>query len=680
MSHRITGKEYALKDIFSQQFDYHIPPYQRPYAWTEEECGTLFDDLFDFFMTEKTENYFLGSIVLKKDEDKPPADVIDGQQRLTTLTILLSAIASCLTGDTRTTCEKYLREPGDPLIGLKPEPRLHLRDKECSFFESYIQNVNLTNLIAIDPESLDTEAKKHIRTNCEVFLKRIQLKFNNDETKVLPFCSFLLTRCFLVAVSAPSHQSAFRVFSVMNNRGLDLLPIDIIKADVIGEIPADEQQSYTDKWEDLEVQTTRDGFNDVFTHTRMIFAKAKPKKNLLDEFREFVLKKLTPKELIDGYLTPYAAAYNILKKREYVAVKNAEDVNGFLLWLNKIDNSDWMPSAIRFFAEHSNDADYILWFIKKLERLASYLHITAKDVNRRIERYALLLEEMEKSPDSSLDDPLVSIELTNSEKEEFVKVLSGDVYRMTGKRRNYIILRLNEFVSDGTPINYSPALLTIEHVLPQTVDYKSEWATVWADASKREMWVHKIANLVPLTRPKNSEAQNFDFDRKKNTYFTGKKGTTAYPLTTQVVHEKTWDEQTVIKRQQSLIKIFTDEWDLKYISQGSIDLTDDGAIIYHVTLRGSNASGYASNDHFIVFKGSKIAADTVPSFAQYYPNAFDLRNQLISDGVIVNDQFTSDYDFDSLSLAASVVIGRTANGYREWKDSSGFSFSENLKK
>ena len=52
MSNRITGKEYALKDIFSQQFDYHIPPYQRPYAWTEEECETLFDDLYDFFLTE----------------------------------------------------------------------------------------------------------------------------------------------------------------------------------------------------------------------------------------------------------------------------------------------------------------------------------------------------------------------------------------------------------------------------------------------------------------------------------------------------------------------------------------------------------------------------------------------------------------------------------------------------
>lgn len=243
----------------------------------------------------------------------------------------------------------------------------------------------------------------------------------------------------------------------------------------------------------------------------------------------------------------------------------------------------------------------------------------------------------------------------------------------------YVILRLNEFVSDGTPINYSPTLLTIEHVLPQTVDPKSEWATVWSDPSKREMWIHKIANLVPLTRPKNSEAQNFDFDKKKNVYFTGKKGTTAYPLTTQVVHEKIWDEQTVIKRQQALIKVFTDAWELRYDFHGSVEMTDDGAIIYHVTLRGSNATGYEKADHFTVIKGSRIAADTVPSFLQYYPNAYNLRNQLISSGIIVNYQFTSDYDFESLSLAASVVIGRTANGYTVWKDGSGLSFGENQK-
>lgn len=108
MGNKITGKEYQLSKIFSKEFNYYIPAYQRPYAWTEEETETLFDDLLDFYQTEKVDNYFLGSIVLIKDEDKPKADVIDGQQRLTTLTILIAVIASYLTGENQSNCKNIL--------------------------------------------------------------------------------------------------------------------------------------------------------------------------------------------------------------------------------------------------------------------------------------------------------------------------------------------------------------------------------------------------------------------------------------------------------------------------------------------------------------------------------------------------------------------------------------------
>jgi uncharacterized protein with ParB-like and HNH nuclease domain len=365
MSSKITGKEYSLSKIFSKDFDYYIPAYQRPYAWTEEETETLFDDLLDFFKTEKQDNYFLGSIVLIKEDDKPHADVIDGQQRLTTLTILIAVIASYLTGDNKSNCNKYLREPGNELEGLAPLPRLHLRLKDQTFFNKYIQEVNLDELIALDPENLHNESQQHIRANCKLLVTKMEKAFSKDEGKVAEFCKFLVMRCYLVAVYTPSQQSAFRVFSVMNSRGLNLMPVDIIKSDIIGQIPEKEQQYYTDKWEDLEVQTTRSGFNDVFTHTRMIFAKSKAKQNLLEEFRESVLTKVSPKELIDDILEPYAEAYTILINKKYVATKNAEQINQYLFWLNKIDNSDWMPSAIKFMAEHKNEPDYVLWFVKK---------------------------------------------------------------------------------------------------------------------------------------------------------------------------------------------------------------------------------------------------------------------------------------------------------------------------
>ena len=683
MGSKITGKEYPLSKIFSEEFDYHIPPYQRPYAWTEEEAETLFDDLLDFFQTERSDNYFLGSIVLIKDDDKPRADIIDGQQRLTTLTILFAVIASYLTGDNRNNCYKYLREPGNELEGLEPLPRLELREKDQIFFQKYIQNVRLDELVALDVESLPNESQQHIKTNGELFLRKMDAAFGKDEKKITEFCKFLVTRCYLVAVYSPSQQSAFRMFSVMNSRGLNLMPVDIIKSDVIGKLPEREQQYYTDKWEDLEVQTSRSGFNEVFTHTNMVFSKAKAKKNLLEEFREAVLTKVTPKELIDDILEPYAEAYVILTNKKYVAAKNKDQINRYLFWLNKVGNSDWMPSAIKFMACHKNDPDYVLWFVERLERLASFLHITGKDINRRVERYRRLLEEMEMNPDHSLDDPLTSIELSNGEKKEFVDALDGEIYKMTGIRRNFVVLRLNEFVGDGAAkFDLEPNILTMEHVLPQTVKTGSEWEKLWPDTAMRERWGNRIGNLVPLTRKKNSEAQNYDFEKKKEIYFKGKSGTTTYPLTTQVLGEKTWTPEIVESRQKELINKFIECWRLSYVADAERTkmAEEDMALFFIFNKRGADASGYPTEGGFVIKAGSKISNTVVEKFQTNYPNAYRLRESLCKERIIDKGIFQSDYEFESISLAASLILGRNARGPKEWVDSVGVPYDESVER
>ena len=547
--------------IFSADFNYHIPAYQRPYAWTEEQAESLFDDLFDFYKNEAEDNYFLGSIVLIKDESNPQAEVIDGQQRLTTLTIMIAVIASHLTGETRNNCNKYLREPGNDLEGLSPLPRLHLRDKDQAFFEKYVQDVKVHELINLGPEAIDNESKEHIRANCDIILKKIEQVFNNNEEEIKKFCQFIVTRCYLVVVYTASQQSAFRVFSVMNSRGLDLLPIDIIKADIIGKIPLNEQQSYTEKWEDLEIQTTRAGFNDVFAHTRMIFAKAKAKRNLLEEFREFVVSQTTPKGLIDEILEPYADTYTMVKNSRYIATNNAKEINDLLIWLNRIDNSDWVPVAIKFLSQQANNSDYTLWFINRLERLASCLYVTAKGVNQRIERYKRILDEMDQKSGHNINNKLNSVELTDEEKREFIDTLNSDIYLMPSKRRNYIILRLDSFVSCGGA-SYITNILTIEHVLPQTIKVGTEWEKLWPDSSIRDTWQHKIGNLVPLGQRHNSGAKNFDFDIKKKIYFTGKYGTSSYSLTTQVINETSWIPSVVEKRQAYLLDVFKKNWDI----------------------------------------------------------------------------------------------------------------------
>lgn len=655
----ITGHEYQLLKIFSSDFEYHIPAYQRPYAWTVEETDTLFDDLYSFYASEQEdENYFLGSIVLIKENTDRKADVIDGQQRLTTLTILFSILADNLADpDDKSSCMEILQEKGNKLAGIASQPRVFLREWDQPFFNKYIQNVKIDDLLKLDPASLDTESKKHIQENCRSLKDKFKETFQNDEEELLKFSNFLLNRCYLVAVSTPSQASAFRVFSVMNSRGLDLLPTDIIKSETIGKLPSDLQKTYTDKWENLENLVGRDGFNEVFTHTRTIFTMEKAKKNLLDEFRIYVVPKTTPKALVDEYLEPYTMAYMKLKNCEYTSSKNAEEINNYLYWLNKNNNYDWMPPAILFMSMYPDDTDYLLWFVRKLERIASYLQVTAQDANHRMARYKFILAEMKERPDSSLNNPICNIELTEWEKEEFLRTLDGEIYTMPAARRNYIIQRLDSFVSDGGA-TYNAKLFTIEHVLPQNPSTGSEWFDIWPESKERQYWLNRIANLVPLTRQRNSAAQNYDFDTKKTKYFSTKSGTSSYQLTTQVINIDKWTPDIVKQRQVDLLSVFTDSWDLKKSDEKK---KRDRFLL---SGRGGNAFGYPhDDDNFAVLAGSRISRDVTEGFQQGY---LDLRNSLIADGTIVDGVFMKDHTFTSSSAAASVVLGRAANGRKEW--------------
>lgn len=560
MSGKITGAEYPLAKIFSSDFDFVIPAYQRPYAWTDDQALELFDDLYSFYLSEPADDsYFLGSIVLIKNEGKPASEVIDGQQRLTTLTILLAVITSLLKDEVRSDLEKFICEPGSVFQGISAKPRLALRERDRTFFANYIQSFKFDELFDLEPAQLE-EPQQNIQRNAKLLRDKLESTFSDNTDKLIEFGAFLVQRCFLVVVSTPSQQSAFRVFSVLNSRGLDLLPTDIIKSDVIGKIEGEKQEDFTNRWESLEVKTGRSGFAELFNHIRMIYARTKAQRTLLEEFKEHVVKGVSSSEkLISEVIEPFGEAYLIAKNNEYVSTANAADVNTLLKWLNRIDNSDWMPCAILFLANQHTDSEYVLWFFQKLERLAAYMHISAKNVNQRIARYASLLKELRS--EHSYDNSIQSIELTKEEKDEMRNVLNSNIYNLTARRRNYLILRLDSFMSDGAA-TYNPKVLTIEHVLPQTVESGSEWEKTWPAEEVRQEWVHKLANLVPLTQQRNSAARNFDFEKKKTAYFGGRKGVSSYVLTSQVLNTPAWTLDVIKERQSDLLSTLTVSWDL----------------------------------------------------------------------------------------------------------------------
>ena len=139
----IRGSEYPMRKIFSDDFVFTIPLYQRPYSWTTEESEEMLEDLLRAMegseeTIDELSPYFLGSIVLIKG-DEPDAQVIDGQQRLPTLTMLLSALRSLIKSDDAEGLTSFLCEKGNIVTGTPTRYRLTLRNQDATFFKTYVK-------------------------------------------------------------------------------------------------------------------------------------------------------------------------------------------------------------------------------------------------------------------------------------------------------------------------------------------------------------------------------------------------------------------------------------------------------------------------------------------------------------------------------------------------------------
>lgn len=561
MSNTLVAHEQSLTKIFSDDYVFQVPGYQRPYAWTTEEARELFEDLIGFMQSdggliEEMPPYFLGSIVLIKPETNPTADVVDGQQRLTTLTILLAAIRANVGADRAAEVTPLIYERGSAIRGTKDRFRLTLRERDREFFQHYVQREGgFPDLLALKYTLPDSQT--NIRANAQLFQARLEELSENERVDL---AQFIVTRCYLVVVATPDLDSAYRIFSVLNSRGLDLSATDILKAKIIGTISEVQRTTYTTKWEDAEEDLGRDAFNDLFSHIRMIYRKSKPKGTLLKEFNDHVTEVKYPVRFIDEVLLPMARAYEEILDSSYESTAYAEEVNEHLRWLGRLEFTDWVPPALAFMVRGRAQPEAMHKYFRDLERLAYSMLITKKGINERIDRFSKLTLAIESDSDLWRNDS--PLQLTPREQHDVYAALDGPIYEtLAARARSAVILRLDALLSAGGAA-YEYETVTVEHVLPQNPPQDSQWLEWFPDPKDRIMWVHRLGNLALLTRKKNSAASNYDFSKKKQAYFS-RKGISPFVLTTQVLGKEEWTLEIVEKRQKELLAVFESHWCLR---------------------------------------------------------------------------------------------------------------------
>lgn len=261
---KLNVDQKTIKDLFQdKKADFLIPDYQRPYAWGETECQTLWDDIFSFAIPDdgRTEfdsnsEYFLGPIVTFKNDDAK-MEVIDGQQRLTTLMLLLRAFyakfghmqdkASVATRQNIEKCIWKTDEFGEPnMSALKIDSEV-ATDKDKDEFLDILR----TGTIKAGQKSRYAANFKFFQNCIDDFLAKYPTYFAYLPTRIM-------NNCILLPIEAESQDTALRIFSTLNDRGMPLSDSDIFKAQFYKYYTKlGQKDSFIKQWKGLEELTEK---------------------------------------------------------------------------------------------------------------------------------------------------------------------------------------------------------------------------------------------------------------------------------------------------------------------------------------------------------------------------------------------------------------------------------------
>lgn len=260
---KLNVDQKTIFDLFSdKKADFLIPDYQRPYAWDEEQCRTLWDDIFLFSFPDnnyedfnENEEYFLGSIVTYKNE-KGKSEVIDGQQRLTTLMLILRAFYDKF-ANMQDKNSKLTRDRIEQCIWKTDT--FGTADKNTLKIDSEVATDNDKEefLELLRTGIVKQSSKSQYLLNYQFFQKKID-EFLQHFPSFFPYLpARILGNCILLPIEAESQDTALRIFSTLNDRGLPLSDADIFKAQFYKYYnDLDNKNDFIAEWKELEELTS----------------------------------------------------------------------------------------------------------------------------------------------------------------------------------------------------------------------------------------------------------------------------------------------------------------------------------------------------------------------------------------------------------------------------------------
>jgi hypothetical protein len=562
MSSGFTAQPLTLGRLLSDPFRFRIPSFQRPYSWTTKEAGQLLDDL-TLALEEQADDtasgaceYFLGAMLLNTATpiaaagSAPIHDVVDGQQRLVTLTILLAVLRDLL-AQTDGEMPRGLREHVEcpKASGQQRTYRIELRERERDFFRQHVQEPLST---IAQPETDDlTEVERRILEVREHLAAELRERNPQELARI---ASFIGQQCQVALISAEGIDRAFRIFTVLNDRGRPLQRNDILKAQIIAQIDESARARADSIWDRTDALLGHD-FEELFSHIRA--AELSPKSPIITGVREVIANAGGGRAFVEGLLEPYGRAFHALRHAQHAGSPQSAEIRRLLTYLGWLGSADWVPPALLWWRLNHADPEKLCAFLRALERLAYALRLLGIGADKRASRFRAVVQAIHRG--TVMDDPRSPLELGRDELRNILYNLRN-LHLRSPLICKLVLLRLNDELA-GSLQSLPAADFTVEHVLPQKPGRNSAWRQWYPVAEERERCTNSIGNLVLVRRRQNEHARNRELPEKLEIYFGGADADVP-AVTAELNGISQWRPEHVMAREQRLLDIIKSVWRL----------------------------------------------------------------------------------------------------------------------
>ncbi len=530
---KLNVDQKTIKDLLTDKSaNFLIPDYQRPYAWEEDECQTLWDDIFSFAFPDNnkdsfkaSDEYFLGAIVTFKN-DGGQSEVIDGQQRLTTILLLLRAFY-----------DRFKR------MADQPSKDMRKNISQCIWRTDEFGNADMANL-KIDSEVATDDEKEEFLSilRSGVSAKTANSKYVKNyrffETKINTFVdeypsyfaylpARILNNCILLPIEADSQDTALRIFSTLNDRGLPLADADIFKAQFYKYYEKKGTKSeFIDNWKELSSVTERifhpsngTPMDELFTkHMYYIRASEGNKSTTTEALRKFYeydkYRRLLMEHTIDDLMILLDFWESVVEQE---VKRFSEDVLQKLFVLKYAPNGMWeYITSVYFLSYRDNkgglDNTAFAKFLSKITAFIFAYSLTNPGVNAlRTPVYAEMIKVYDKQRCDFADFKF--------NEEHIRKVLEN--YKFTNNRlvtRSLITWYAFSFEGQKRPPSDSSGF-DIEHIYAKERHNKE-------NKLLNPEKIEELGNKILLEKSINIRASDYRFEDKKKYYngYTDAKG------------------------------------------------------------------------------------------------------------------------------------------------------------